>query len=74
MRFGPFFGSTIIVICMILFQWPKLNHDQKKEKTAFIVLTGLGWLLINFLFIFPNTPGPTEIIDFLYKPLGKLLE
>jgi hypothetical protein len=71
---GPFFISTIIVICMFLFQWPKITREQKKEKAAFITLSIFGWLLINFLFIFPNTPGPTELIEFIYKPLGRLLE
>jgi multisubunit Na+/H+ antiporter MnhB subunit len=74
MRMVPLFFSTVIIIFMFLFQWPKININQKKEKAAFITLTILGWLLINFLFIFPNTPGPTEFIDFMYKPLGRLLE
>jgi hypothetical protein len=71
---GPLFMSTIIVICMFLFQWPKITKEQKKEKAAFITLTVLGWVLINFLFIFPNTPGPTELISLMFKPLGRLLE
>lgn len=74
MKVVPLFISTLIIACMFLFQWPKLNQNQKKEKAAFITLTLFGWLLINFLFIFPNTPGPTEFIDFMYKPLGRLLE
>jgi hypothetical protein len=74
MKMVPLFFSTVIIIFMFLFQWPKININQKKEKAAFITLSLLGWLLINFLFIFPNAPGPTEFIDFMYKPLGRLLE
>ncbi|MCM3114249.1 hypothetical protein M3610_02940 [Neobacillus sp. MER 74] len=74
MRWGPLFGSTFIVLCMTLFQWKKLNRNQKKEKAAFVSLTILGWLLMNLLFTFPNIPGPTEMIDSIYKPLGNLLE
>lgn len=74
MRIGPILGSMIIVILMILFQWPKINPNQKKEKAVFITFTILGWLLINIMFIYPNIPGPSQLIDYLYKPLGKLLE
>ena len=74
MRWGPLFGSTFIVLCMILFQWKKMTQNQKKEKVAFITLTILGWLLMNLLFTFPNIPGPTEMVDSIYKPLGKMLE
>jgi hypothetical protein len=74
MKWGPLFGSLFIVLCMTLFQWTKINHNQKKEKAAFITLTILGWLLINLLFTFPDIPGPTQMIDSIYKPLGKLLE
>jgi hypothetical protein len=74
MNWGALFGSTFIVFCMTLFQWPKLNSNQKKEKAAFITLSILGWMLMNLLFTFPYIPGPTEVIDSIFKPLGKLLE
>lgn len=74
MRWGPLFGSTIILLCMIFSQWPKIKNNQKKEKAAFMALTIFGWLLINFLFIYPDMPSPTKLIDFMYKPLGKLIE
>jgi hypothetical protein len=69
-----FFGSTLIVVCMTLFQWPKMNQNQKKEKTAFVTLTLLGWALMNLLLAYPNISGPTEWIDSIYKPLGRFLE
>jgi hypothetical protein len=74
MSWGPVFGSTLIVICMTLYQLPKINQNQKKEKAAFITLSIIGWLLAIMLIFFPKNPGPSEWIDILYKPLGKILE
>lgn len=52
----------------------KTKKNQKREKAAFISLSILGWSLAIFLIIFPDIPGPTQMIDWIYKPFGKLLE
>ncbi|HUC93883.1 MAG TPA: hypothetical protein VMS09_18025 [Paenibacillus sp.] len=46
----------------------------KKEKAAFLTLAGMGWMLAVTLIINPDMPGPTQIIDAIYRPLGMLLE
>ena len=74
MKWGPVLGSILIVILMILYQWPKLQQNKKKDKAAFITLSVIGLLLANLLIFYPDIPGPTELIDLMYKPLGKLLE
>jgi multisubunit Na+/H+ antiporter MnhB subunit len=74
MKFGAIFGITLIVIVMILFEWPKFTKKMKKEKRAFLILTVVGWILAILLLYFPEMPGPTQLVDFVYKPLGKLLE
>lgn len=71
---GSIFAYSIIVGFIVLFQWPKIKKEQKKEKIAFVLITCFGWLLGILLFHFPDLPSPTDLIDFIYKPFGSLLE
>jgi hypothetical protein len=63
-----------VVIGMILYEWPKLNKNQKKEKAAFLTLTAIGCFLAILIIFFPSLPGPTQLVEAMFKPLGKLLE
>lgn len=74
MRWGAVFGITVLVACMVLFEWPTMNPKQKKEKATFIGLTAMGWLLGVLLVFFPDLPGPTQLLETILKPLGKMLE
>jgi len=74
MNWGLVFASISIMIAMFLYQWPKLKKNQKKEKAAFLFFSILGWLLSILLMINPEIPGPTQLTDWIYKPIGKLLE
>lgn len=74
MKWGAIFGMSVLMVCIVLFQWPKLAQNQKKEKVAFLSLSFLGWALAILLIIYPDMVGPTEFIGGIFKPLGKLLE
>lgn len=74
MKWGAIFGISLIIICIVVFQWPKMNQCQKKEKAALISLSVIGWILAILLLLFPNMSGPTQLIDAIFNPLGKLLE
>ena len=74
MKWGPVLGTTFLVFFIVMYQWSKLNQNQKKEKVVLILFSVFGWLVANLLIFFPNAPGPTELIELLYRPLGKLLE
>ncbi|SDM84368.1 hypothetical protein SAMN04488137_2201 [Fictibacillus solisalsi] len=63
-----------MVVLLILYEWPKMGQHQKKEKTAFVTITAMGWLLAILLLFFPDLQGPTQMIEQLFKPLGKMLE
>lgn len=67
-------GITLGVVLITLYEWPKMDQNQGKEKAAFVTLTMMGWLLAILLLFFPETLGPTQLIDTLFKPLGKILE
>lgn len=74
MRWGTILVATVFVVLIVLYEWPKMKQHTKKEKTVFIVITAMGWILAVLLVIFPNMKGPTQWVDALYKPLGALLE
>ncbi|MFC4184104.1 hypothetical protein [Saccharococcus thermophilus] len=67
-------GTLVLVTFIFLYEWPRINRTQKKEKVAFIVLLSLGTILAMVLIWNPDLPGPTQMIDYLYKPLGRMLE
>jgi multisubunit Na+/H+ antiporter MnhB subunit len=67
-------GITLLTACIILFDWPKIERKQKKEKISFVILLTLGWCLSILLVYQPELPGPTKFVDIIFKPLGKMLE
>jgi Na+/melibiose symporter-like transporter len=72
-RWGVILVATLAVALIILYGWPKLNQKQKKDKVTFIALTIMGWLLAILLVFYPELPGPTQMIDAIYRPLGSIL-
>jgi len=72
MKFAAIAGITILVILIVLYEWPKMNPKQKKEKAALLTVTGMGWLLAVILIFNPDITGPTQMIDAIYRPLGKI--
>ncbi|ALS21405.1 MULTISPECIES: hypothetical protein [Paenibacillus] len=67
-------GIAAVLVCMTLYEWPRMKRQMKKEKTAFAALTVLGGILACLLVFYPETPGPTQCIDAMYKPLVNVVE
>ncbi|MBT2733785.1 hypothetical protein [Bacillus sp. ISL-7] len=74
MKWAIVFAFTIALALMFLYEWPKIKSKEKKEKIAFVCLLAMGWILSFILLYYPDTPGPSYLVDRIYKPLGKLLE
>lgn len=74
MKWGISLIIPVIVVIMTLYEWPKMTPEMAKEKKAFAVFTILGTVLAYVLLFNPNMPGPTTLIDFLYKPLVNILD
>lgn len=72
MKWGLFLGMSTLVGLIILFEWPKLKPLPRKDKVSFFTLMFIGWFLS--MFDLPNVPGPTSVIETLFKPLAKMLE
>ncbi|MBP1989996.1 hypothetical protein [Paenibacillus eucommiae] len=65
---------TLLLYMMMLFDWPKIKRHQRREKAAFAAITVFGWGLAVLLIFFPDIHGPSQLIDAIFKPLGKTLE
>jgi multisubunit Na+/H+ antiporter MnhB subunit len=69
---GTIIGITVVAIMLVLYEWPRIKPGRKKEKAALIGLTLMGWSLSIALLFFPNLPGPTQLVDALFRPLGQI--
>ncbi|MFB5165724.1 hypothetical protein V2P11_07890 [Parageobacillus toebii] len=74
MKIGLILGTLVLVALIFLYEWPRINRTQKKEKVVFVVLLSLGTILAMVLIWNPDLPGPTQIVDYIYKPLGRMME
>jgi hypothetical protein len=71
-RWGAFFGTTIIIAVIFLFQWPKMKQHPKKDKMVFFILLMISWGLS--MFDLPHMTGPVTWLEALFKPAGKFME
>ncbi|MBB3867230.1 hypothetical protein DER53_15665 [Parageobacillus toebii NBRC 107807] len=74
MKIGLILGTLVLVALIFLYEWPRINRTQKKEKAVFVVLLSLGTILAMVLIWNPDLPGPTQMVDYIYKPLGRMME
>ena len=74
MKAGFMLGTLVLAALIFLYEWPRINRTQKKEKVVFIVLLSLGTILAIVLIWNPDLPGPTQMVDYIYKPLGRMME
>lgn len=65
-------GITTIVVLMIIFEWSKLI--EVKERVSFTLLTAFGYIMSLVLLWSPELPGPTQLVEIIYKPFGQILE
>lgn len=73
MKWVQMFAITLIPLLITLYEWPKLRHKGIRDKAAFSVLTGAGWILAILLIVYPNMPGPSQMAEVLFKPLAKFI-
>lgn len=72
MRWGVFLYTTVIVVFIVLFRWPKMKQNTKKDKMAFLILLFIGWMLS--MFDLPHIGGPTAWVETLFRPFGWIVE
>ncbi|MEK3883997.1 hypothetical protein [Paenibacillus sp. PL2-23] len=72
MRWGKAAGVTLIVLCIIAIEWPRLKDKPVRDKAAFMAILTMGWLLA--MLDLPNIQGPTALIEQIFKPLTNRLK
>ncbi|MEK4010028.1 hypothetical protein ACQKGD_11315 [Peribacillus frigoritolerans] len=72
MRWGAFFCTSVVVALIILYEWPRMKQNPKKDKMAFLTLLLTG--LILSMFNLPQMSGPTQWIEALFRPFGEFME
>ena len=66
-------GITLVVVLMILYEWPRMNPNQKKEKSVFVILVAMEWVLAILLLFFPDLPRPAQMMEAVFNRLVKFL-
>ncbi|WHY87740.1 hypothetical protein QNH39_07880 [Neobacillus novalis] len=74
MKWGGILGITALLMLIILYEWPKLKKNIRKMQVVFFTVITIGWVLAILLILFPNMPGPSQLIDFIFKPIGRYWE
>lgn len=74
MRMGAVLGITALVVCVFLYEWPRIHNHPIKDKWIFSLLLLSSWSLSVLLVFIPDLPGPTHLVEAVYKPLSKLLD
>jgi hypothetical protein len=72
MKWYFFCAVTIAVLLITRFEWPKRKAKSVKDKAVFVSLLLLVWILS--MLDLPNTPGPTTVLLFIFKPFRGLTE
>ncbi|KKB34199.1 hypothetical protein [Bacillus thermotolerans] len=67
-----FFLTTVIIITILFFEWPKTKKKPKKDKSVFIVLLVAGWVLS--IFELPQISDPVNWLEVLFQPLGRFMD
>ncbi|MEW9699178.1 hypothetical protein [Paenibacillus sp. SI8] len=72
MNWTFFICITIASLLVAWFEWPKLKQKPKRERVIFVSLLLFVWVLS--MFDLTHTPGPTTVLQTIFKPFKGLLE
>lgn len=72
MRSSMFWGVTIAVLLIMWVEWSKLKQKPLWDRAVFVSLLLAVWLLS--MLDLPHTPGPTTLLQAIFKPFRPLVE
>lgn len=67
-------GVGIISVGLAIFEWPRFNQDEKREKLAFVSILVFAFVLSSVFIVYPEMKGPTELTFKIFSPFFPLLE
>ncbi|MFU1794586.1 hypothetical protein ACM1RC_12040 [Paenibacillus azoreducens] len=65
---------TLLVAVMFLYEFPRMKSGKMKEKAVFTVVASAGWGLALLLMFVPGLPGPTELINYVFRPIWSMFK
>ncbi|WP_445487806.1 hypothetical protein [Niallia sp. 03133] len=74
MKWVSIIGIIGLLSLIFLYEWPKIEKTEKKERWTFIVLTASSGMLAIILLLYPTIPGPSQFVYALFKPLSGILK
>ncbi|WP_243291620.1 hypothetical protein [Bacillus sp. FJAT-47783] len=72
MKWDTFMIAILVIFAIIAYEWPKMKQNPLKDKAAFLTLLLLAGVLS--LFDLPNMAGPPTFIEWIFKPISKIME
>lgn len=73
MNWAKVLTVTVVSVLIVLFEWRQINRGRTREKAALLGFTAFGWGLWLLLIYFPDLPGPTHFVQYLFRPFGRML-
>lgn len=72
MNRGLFVFVTVAVLLIFWLEWPQLKRKPLRDKIVVITILLLGWFMSWF--DLPHVPGPTTVLQKIYKPFRVWLD
>lgn len=73
MKWPYVLAATVIALIIAMFEKRRWSTLIRKEKITVVTTMLIGWTLTAMLLINPFLPGPSHLLDVLFKPLVKWL-
>lgn len=74
MVFLKLLGIAILLALIALYEWPKIEPNEKKEKAAFVILSVFAGGMLTLELFFPEFPWLHKWVLTIFKPLSELSE
>ncbi len=71
-NWNTIFVVQVLIWLIVLFEWKRLKNAPKADKITFVTILILSALLSFFQL--DNLPGPMTFLDYIFGPLGKIME
>lgn len=72
MRWSVIIGVPFLILLIILFEWPRIKNNPKKDKIAFASI--LLICLVLAMFDLQNMAGPNTLVEMIFRPISVILE
>ncbi|OCT12310.1 hypothetical protein A8709_31245 [Paenibacillus pectinilyticus] len=67
-------GLMLLCLALSAWQWYRIRRIPRAERIVYLSILGMCWILALILYLYPNLPSPTTMLDTLFHPLGKLID